>query len=286
MLLVMAQFQRRLYEEAKDGKAEQVRILRRELALELFDLDGSGEQKARMAAFEELLQLRGDEVWIVFNRVAQSQKGGGATAASIIHKRPEYFQVRTGGSATPLSEHSDQSADVARLEEMTQAMEQRLAFNEAKKTSEDALPATRSITRSERSSPREKSGAKEEREVSVLRLRECERNPENEREKVERAERELKFWQQRVKDEVSQSHEPRLAPAADAVSTKAPGKTSGNGAARDQGSGVKNMLEDATSLGAVINADLMADILKKQTARLEMIAKHKNSNSYIILSRR
>ena len=137
-LLCMAGYEQRLFDDAPNHQDEQVKILKRELASELFEVDGSTDQLVRLAVLAELLQIRGSDAGLVRDRIKQhddereketrtQQKtarqvdfntreetpppyrppGGGLAGVLTPTARPHMFQVHTGGSQTPLSHATD-----------------------------------------------------------------------------------------------------------------------------------------------------------------------------------
>ncbi len=59
VLLARANYQHQLYSEVPDDPAKQLRILKRNFAFELLDMDGSPEQAGRLGALESMLQSQG-----------------------------------------------------------------------------------------------------------------------------------------------------------------------------------------------------------------------------------
>jgi len=61
-LLSTAGYTLKLYEEAPNDKARQLRLLKREYAFELLELDDSPEQAQRISTLESMLESRGEKV--------------------------------------------------------------------------------------------------------------------------------------------------------------------------------------------------------------------------------
>ena len=57
-LLAKATYELRLFEEAKDDPERQVRLLKRDYAMEMMEVDGSSGQQERLSALEAMLVSR------------------------------------------------------------------------------------------------------------------------------------------------------------------------------------------------------------------------------------
>ena len=124
--------------------------MKRELALELFEEDETEEQRVRLSALKELLQVRGIDAGLLTDRVMRHEQAEVARTVDFNTRietpplpqpagdgvftpvrQPEQYRVHTEGTNTPRSMYSDQSAEVAKLTAKMQAMEIEMAVEKA-----------------------------------------------------------------------------------------------------------------------------------------------------------